>query len=54
MVQIGEKGFYISALRMHLDLYTVPAYLVVLFGIINIIIVLKFISKYLVSIFFQF
>ncbi|XP_065058261.1 major facilitator superfamily domain-containing protein 8-like isoform X2 [Rhopilema esculentum] len=41
---LGERELYISALRLHFNLYTIPAYLLVCLGIINGLLIFHFVK----------
>ena len=45
IAQVGENAAYIKELRLHINLYTIPAYITILLAIVNCCLVIRYVSK---------
>lgn len=50
-IPLGDKGVYISTLRLHINLYTAPAFASILIAIANIAIVIGWYQEFHVDIY---
>ena len=42
---VGSKGLYVSSIKLYLNIYTMPCYLMIILCIINFILVLRYFSE---------
>ena len=45
IAQVGENAAYIRVLRLHINLYTIPAHITILLAIVNSFLVVRYVSK---------
>jgi len=50
-VPLGDQGVYFSPLKLHLDLYTAPAFASVIIAVLNVIVVLLWYKEFHVDIY---
>ena len=46
---MGESSYYISDLKLSIDLYTIPAFLLVVLSVLNAVLIFYFVSKFAIN-----